>query len=80
MLVEPFAGARAEDNEAPVARMYYAASVACCVPNAVSQPGSLALGAQAGPENLAEALRRGGFNSVRVAMASPFNLVMEARA
>lgn len=80
MLVEPFAGTRPEQNDGPVARMYYAASVACCVPNAIAQNGTLALGAQAGPERLTEALHAGGFGKVRVAFRSPFNLVMEARA
>jgi len=80
MLVEPFAGAKAEDNQGPVARLYYAASVTCCVPNAISQSGSFALGAQAGPERLAEALNEGGFSRVRLAVETPFNLVVEARA
>jgi SAM-dependent methyltransferase len=80
MLVEPFAEAHSEQNEGPVARQYYAASVACCVPNAIAQSGTVALGAQAGPKRLEEALRAGGFNNVRVAVTSPFNLVMEARA
>lgn len=80
MLVEPFAEPRPEHNRGPVARMYYAASMMLCVPNAISQSGTLALGAQAGPLRLEEALRSGGFGRVRVAASNPFNLVLEARA
>jgi SAM-dependent methyltransferase len=79
MLVEPRAGERPEDNRGPVAALYYAASAAVCTPNALSQPGGLALGAQAGPGLLRDALAAGGLERVRVAAETPFNLVLEAR-
>lgn len=79
MLVEPRASEAVEDNVGPVARMYYAASTAVCTPNALSQPVGLALGAQAGPANLEEALSGAGFGEVRVVAETDFNLVMQAR-
>jgi SAM-dependent methyltransferase len=79
MLVEPRAGERPEENRGPVATLYYAASAAVCTPNAISQGGALALGAQAGPGLLREALAAGGLTQVRVAAETPFNLVVEAR-
>jgi SAM-dependent methyltransferase len=79
MLVEPRAGDRPEDNRGPVAALYYAASAAVCTPNSLCQPGGLALGAQAGPRLLRDALAAGGLQRVRVAAETPFNLVLEAR-
>ena len=78
MLVEPFASARLHENVGPVARLYYAASTAICTPNALSQ-GSLALGAQAGPERLFATLRDAGFARVRNVHETAFNIVVEAR-
>jgi hypothetical protein len=78
MLVEPFASARLHENIGPVARLYYAASTAICTPNALSQ-GSLALGAQAGPERLFETLRDAGFRQIRSVHETAFNIVVEAR-
>lgn len=78
MLVEPFASARLHENIGPIARLYYAASTAICTPNALSQ-GSLALGAQAGPERLFATLREAGFPQVRIVHETAFNLVVEAR-
>jgi 2-polyprenyl-3-methyl-5-hydroxy-6-metoxy-1,4-benzoquinol methylase len=79
MLVEPRAAAAIEDNTGPVARMFYAASTVLCTPNSLSQPGALALGAQAGPEKLAETLSAAGFGRVRVVAETDFNLVIQAR-
>jgi SAM-dependent methyltransferase len=80
MLVEPFAATRAEDNRGPLAAMNYAASTVLCTPNALCQPGGTALGAQAGPEALRQALAEGGLGRFRVAAKTPFHLVIEARA
>jgi SAM-dependent methyltransferase len=80
MLVEPRAAATIEGNIGPVARMYYAASTAICTPNALSQPGGLALGAQAGPAKLRDVLAAGGFGDVRAVAETDFNLVIQARA
>jgi SAM-dependent methyltransferase len=79
MLVEPRAASTDEDNTGPVARLYYAASTAICTPNAISQLGGVALGAQAGPERLKETLAVAGFGDVRVVTENDFNLVIQAR-
>jgi len=79
MLVEPFAKDRSEENVGPVARMYYSASAALCTQNALSQGGRYSLGAQAGATQLLAILKDAGFRSARVAMETPFNLILEAR-
>jgi len=79
MLVEPFARDRSEENVGPVARMYYSASAGLCTQNALSQGGPYSLGAQAGPSELLAILKDAGFQSARVAMETPFNLILEAR-
>ena len=48
MIVEPAAGDTVAENLNPVGRVFYGFSTFLCVPNAVSQPGGYALGAQAG--------------------------------
>jgi hypothetical protein len=80
MLVEPLAAERPEDNQGPLAAMNYAASTALCTPNALCHPGGIALGAQAGPEALRQALAEGGLAHFRVAAKTPFHMVIEARA
>lgn len=80
MLVEPLAAARPEENQGPIAAMNYAASTALCTPNALCHHGGIALGAQAGPEALRQALAEGGLRHFRVAATTPFHLVIEARA
>ena len=79
MLVELLAGARPEENVGPLAAMNYAASTALCTPNALCHQGGIALGAQAGPEALRQALAEGGLNYFRVAAKTPFHMVIEAR-
>ena len=79
MLVEPFANDRVEENVGPVARMYYSASAALCTQNALSQGGRYSLGAQAGANQLLAIVKDAGFRSARVAMETPFNLILEAR-
>jgi len=78
MLVEPFAKDRAEENVGPVARMYYSASAGLCTQNALSQGGRYSLGAQAGARQLFAILKDAGYRSARVAMETPFNLILEA--
>ena len=78
MLVEPFASDKVEENINPVGQLYYAASTTMCCAHAISENGTHVLGAQAGPEQLHDLLRQGGFGSVRSAMQTPFNLVIEA--
>ena len=79
MLVEPFANDRVEDNLSPVARLYYSASTTLCCAHAISEGGSLVLGAQAGEARLAEVFRKAGFTRFRRAAETPFNLILEAR-
>ncbi|HEY3254818.1 MAG TPA: class I SAM-dependent methyltransferase [Polyangiaceae bacterium] len=79
MLVEPLAAARPEENRGPLAAMNYAASTALCTPNALCHRPGIALGAQAGPEALRQALAEGGLHHFRVAATTPFHMVIEAR-
>jgi len=79
MLVEPFAKDRPDENVGPVARMYYSASAGLCTQNALSQGGRYSLGAQAGATKLIAILKDAGFRSARVAIETPFNLILEAR-
>ena len=79
MLVEPFAADRVEDNINPIARLYYVGSTALCCAHAISENGGYVLGAQAGEEPVARLARASGFSRFRRAMATPFNLILEAR-
>jgi SAM-dependent methyltransferase len=79
LIVDPLAGDRLEDNLTPLGRAYYAASTLNCVPTSLSQPGGLALGAQAGEARLREIATRAGFSTFRRAVEAPFNLVIEAK-
>jgi SAM-dependent methyltransferase len=79
MVVEPMAGDHVQDNLNPIGRIYYSASTMLCTPASLSQDVGLALGAQAGQEKLLDVIRQGGFSKVRVAAATPFNMVIEAR-
>jgi SAM-dependent methyltransferase len=80
LLVEPMAGnSLAENLQSPIAPMFYAASTFLCVSNAVNQGGSVALGAQAGEEQLRRVFEEAGFTRFRRATETPFNLVLEAR-
>jgi len=79
MIVEPFAGDKVEDNLTPVGRLYSAASTLVCCPASLAQKGRTALGAQAGETRLREVITDGGFSRVRLAIQTPFNLIIEAR-
>lgn len=80
MVVEPFATDWLETSIGnPVALSYYTASTIVCVPNSMAQNGA-ALGAQAGPRRITEVLEAAGFGTVRRALETDFNLVLEARA
>jgi hypothetical protein len=78
MIVEPLAGDSLAENLNPVGRLYYSASTMICVPTSRAQEIGAALGAQAGERRLAEAIRAGGFTTVRRATETPFNMVLEA--
>ena len=79
MVVEPQAGDRVEDNLNPVGRVYYGFSTFLCVPNALSQDGGYALGAQAGEAAIRRIVSDAGFTRFRRAAETPFNNVYEAR-
>ena len=79
MLVEPFANDSLSDNLNPVGRIYYAASTVICTPSSLDQEVGLALGAQAGEEQLRAVAEEAGFTRFRRATETPFNLVLEAR-
>jgi 2-polyprenyl-3-methyl-5-hydroxy-6-metoxy-1,4-benzoquinol methylase len=79
MIVEPFAGDKAEENHNPVGRVFYSASTLLCVPHSLAHHGP-ALGAQAGESRLREVVvDGGGFSRFRRATQTPFNLILEAR-
>jgi 2-polyprenyl-3-methyl-5-hydroxy-6-metoxy-1,4-benzoquinol methylase len=79
LLVEPAAGDRVEDTFNPVGRLYYAGSTFLCVPNAMSQEGGYALGAQAGEAAIHGVVSQAGFTRFRRAAQSAFNVVYEIR-
>jgi SAM-dependent methyltransferase len=79
MIVEPRAGDDLADNLNPVGRMFYSASTMICTPGSKAQEVGLALGAQAGEKRLSAVLREAGFNTVRRATETPFNMVIEAK-
>jgi SAM-dependent methyltransferase len=79
LIVEPMAGDTVEDNLNPVGRVYYNFSTLLCLPNARSQHGGIALGAQAGEAAIRDVVLDAGFSAFRRAAETPFNLVYEAR-
>ena len=79
LIVEPMAGDTVADNLNPVGRVYYSFSTLLCVPNARSQQGDCALGAQAGEAAIRAVAQEAGFSRFRRAAETPFNLVYEAR-
>ncbi len=80
MIVEPYAGDTVEENFNPIGRLYYCASVMLCVPGALAQDVSLALGSQAGETRLKKVVLSGGFTRFRRAVESSVNIVYEARS
>ncbi len=79
LVVEPFAANDTAGNMNPVGRIYYSFSTLLCVPNALSQPGGYALGAQAGEAAIRQLVTDAGFTRFRRATETPFNLVYEVR-
>jgi SAM-dependent methyltransferase len=79
LVVEPYAGDSVAENLNPVGRVFYNASTQLCVPNALSQPGGYALGAQAGEAAIRELVTDAGFTRCRRAAETPFNIVYEIR-
>jgi ubiquinone/menaquinone biosynthesis C-methylase UbiE len=79
LLVEPFASDTVEENFNTLGRLYYNGSTFLCVPNALSQPGGYALGAQAGEAAIRRVVTEAGFTRFRRAVQTPVNLVYEVR-
>ena len=79
LIVEPAASDKLEDNFNPVGRVYYNFSTFLCVPNAMSQNGGYALGAQAGEAAIRQVVTDAGFTQFRKVAETPFNNVFEAR-
>ena len=79
LIVEPAAADDVSGNMNPVGRIYYGFSTYLCVPNALSQRGGFALGAQAGEAAIRRIATDAGFTRFRRAAETPFNLVYEAR-
>ncbi|MFF3572633.1 class I SAM-dependent methyltransferase [Nocardia jiangxiensis] len=79
MVVEPNAADDVADNLNPVGRVYYNASSQLCVPNALSQPGGYALGAQAGEAAIRQVTADAGFTRFRRVAETPLNAVYEVR-
>jgi ubiquinone/menaquinone biosynthesis C-methylase UbiE len=79
LIVEPAAGDSVAENLNPVGRVYYNFSTFLCVPNALSQSGGYALGAQAGERAIRQVCTDAGFTRFRRVAETPFNNVYEAR-
>src|SRR3954452_4396917 len=79
LIVEPMAQDDVAGNLNPVGRVYYGFSTFLCVPNALSQEGGYALGAQAGEAAIRRVVSDAGFTRFRRAAETPFKLVFEAR-
>src|SRR5262249_24516875 len=79
LIVEPAAADDVAGNMNPVGRGYYSAAPPPCGPNALSQPGGYALGAQAGEAAIRQVITDAGFTRFRRAAETPFNLVYEVR-
>jgi len=67
------------DNLTPVGRVYYSFSTFLCVPHAISEGATDALGNQAGESAIADVVERAGFGNFRQVAQTPFNLVYAAR-
>jgi ubiquinone/menaquinone biosynthesis C-methylase UbiE len=80
LIVEPYAADAIEGNLTPIGRIYYNGSTLLCLPNALSQAGGYALGAQAGEAAIRQLATDAGFTRFRRAAETPFNLIYEARS
>lgn len=79
LVVEPAAADDTAANMNPVGRVYYSFSTLLCLPNALSQSGGYALGAQAGEAAIRQVAADAGFTRFRRAAETPFNNVYEVR-
>ena len=81
LLVEPNAADDLEGNLNLVGKIFYSASSTICTPASRSDGGrdAACLGAQAGEKRLREICMEAGFQTVRRAAETPFNMVLEVR-
>lgn len=79
LVVEPLGRDRVEENINPVSQIYYAASTTLCCAHSLSEEVGLALGAQAGVSRLQAVFQEAGFSRFRIAMETPFNMILEVR-
>jgi 2-polyprenyl-3-methyl-5-hydroxy-6-metoxy-1,4-benzoquinol methylase len=78
LLVEPMAGETDSENLNPVGRVYSGASVLVCSPHAIAESGT-ALGTIATVTELRAVAAAAGLSQFRLATATPFNRIFEAR-
>lgn len=78
MIVEPMAGDNVEGNLNPVGRIFSAASVLVCSPNAIAT-GDTVLGTIATEKALRTVVETGGLSRFRRSTETPFNRIFEAR-
>lgn len=79
MVVEPLAEDKLEDNLSLMSAVFYGFSTTICLPTSKAQEVGLCLGGQAGQKRLTEVLGKAGFGTVRRAIETPTNMVLEAR-
>jgi SAM-dependent methyltransferase len=79
LIVDRKAGDGLEDNMGPIGRFSYSTSSFVCVPNALAEGGTDALGAQAGAARFRQVALDAGFTRFRQPVEAPFNLVLEVR-
>ena len=79
MLVEPYAEDDVAANLNPVGRIYYGFSTFLCVPHAMSEHATDALGSQAGEARTRQTVTDAGFTRFSRAAETPFNIVYEVR-
>ncbi len=78
LLVEPMAGETDGENLNPVGRVYSGASVLVCSPHAIAESGT-ALGTIATEAELRSVAAAAGLSQFRLATATPFNRIFDAR-
>lgn len=78
LIVEPMAGETIEGNINPVGRIFSAASVLVCSPNAIAT-GDTVLGTIATEKALGDVVRKGGLSRFRRVTETPFNRIFEAK-
>jgi 2-polyprenyl-3-methyl-5-hydroxy-6-metoxy-1,4-benzoquinol methylase len=79
MVVEPNASANPLENVSPSRRAFAAASVVGCLPTALSQEGSYALGNHAGEDVMRAIAEQAGFRDWKLAAEGTTNRVYAAR-